>query len=275
MSEKHLTVVACSYVLEPSILLSRLQALSSKCGVSMCGVVVANRFKEDEHRIKSDWAVIRGSNRVHDFSAYAEGLDYLRSVGKHTDNVLFLNDTLFEKHHPVANLRALLRQFHLLSQVQAPAIVGKSDVYRTACHLNPWSGLNLYISTYCFGLNHAACSILNGIDTFATKDLGPIDGEISSKTWGLGLTAGFREFIRCFLIYEQPDFRWEGRDLHAGDKRLLSVKARCIYSEHRLSGEIGRVGCIFPTNLRRFDRIRMEFYERVSCWMRRMGMESK
>lgn len=271
---ERLSVVACSFALSPSELSLRLQGLARRCGVVLGGVIVANR-PGSTWQGDADWSVINGSNRVHDFSAYAEGLAHLRANDPEPGCVLFVNDSLFESHHPSANLHALVRQLPLLCQVQVPAIAGKKDRYATICHANPWSGLNLYVSTYCFGLNKAALSVLAALDELATADLGDVDSGLSltSPDWGAGMSPSFREFVRTFLVYGHPDFCWPGLGRYASDDRLLAVKARCIYLEHRLSGEIGKFGCILPINLRLAERLRLYLSERLASFMRRFGLE--
>jgi hypothetical protein len=159
--------------------------------------------------------------------------------------------------------------------MQVPAITGKTDRYATICHANPWSGLSLYVSTYCFGLNRAALPILATLDELANADLGDLVSALSitSPAWGAGMSPSFREFIRTFLVYGHPDFRWPGLGRYASGDSLLLVKARCIYLEHRLSGEIGLHGCILPTNLRLAERVRLYLSERLASFMRRFGLE--
>lgn len=269
-----LVVVACCYALTPAAMCSRLHALARRCRVSMHGVIVANRAGTVDHG-DTEWAVIAGSNRVYDFSAYAEGLAYLRANSVDPACLVFINDSLFQSHHPSANLHALIRQLPLLGKIEAPAIAGKADRYATVCHANPWSGLGLYVSTYCFGLNRPALPILAGLDELVAMDLGeavPEEG-IAAPDWGTGLSVSFREFIRAFLIYGHADFRWPGLGRYVPGDHLLAVKARCICLEHRLSGEIGRLGCILPTNQRRITRLLLDWRERMASWMRRIGWE--
>lgn len=273
---QRLSVVACSFALSPSELRLCLQVLARRCGVLLGGVIVSNR-PNSAAQGDAEWSVINGSNRVHDFSAYAEGLAYLRSNGLESACVLFINDSLFESHHPSANLHALVRQLPALSQVQVPAIAGKIDRYATICHANPWSGLSLYVSTYCFGLNTAALPVLAMLDELASVDLGDVASGLSltSPDWGTGMSPSFREFVRTFLVYGHPDFCWPGLGRYAPDDSLLAVKARCIYLEHRLSGEIGRYGCILPINLRLAERLRLYLSERLANFMRRFGLEPR
>lgn len=269
-----LLVVACSYSLPPSELLLRLRALARCCGVLLTGVIVANR-PESKGQGDADWSVIKGSNRTHDFSAYAEGLAYLLTNGLEPTCVLFINDSLFESHYPSANLRALVWQLPLLSQVQVPAMAGKVDHYSTICHTNPWSGLSLYVSTYCFALNSSALPVLAKLDELANADLGSVASgvSLSSSAWGSGISPSFREFVRTFLVYGHPDFRWPGLGRYETGDGLLAIKARCIYLEHRLSGEIGLHGCILPTNLRFVQRVRLYLSERLATIMRLFGLE--
>lgn len=275
MNKVCLTVVACSYTVSPFALVIELEKLSKKLGFAMKGVVVSNGATDivDESigGAENNWFLIKGSNRVHDFSAYAEGLEYLQNSEKCGDAVIFLNDSLFETHHAGQNMRALCRQLETLRKIRIPAISGKCDKYFTICYKNPWSDIGIYVSTYCFALNQAALPILNALDEYAIRDLGSAARSVLDDSWGVGLSLNFRELLRCFLEYGSPDFIWKGVSQYKPNEDLIMAKARCIYSEHRLSGEIGRVGCILPTNSRRIDRFRLELYERAARLMRRLG----
>lgn len=273
MRKSCITVVACSYGLSPDVLLLHIKALARKVGVIAKGVIVANGETEIIDPSDSDWEVIKGSNRVHDFSAYSEGLAYLQDNGECDDVVIFINDSLFETHHAGLNMMGLVRQLDTLKKIKTPAIAGKCDNYVTICHQNPWSGINIYVSTYCFALNHVALPILHSLDEFASTDLGSGAKSLFENSWGEGLPLNFREFLRGFLEYGPPGFRWKGHDQYKPNADMIMIKARCIYSEHRLSGEIGRFGCILPTNFRRIDRIRYWAYEKAKQVIIKFGLQ--
>lgn len=269
-----LTLVVCSYTIAPAELLLKLDKLSRRLAAPMGGVIVCNGSVDSiayshRHAIEN-WSLIKGSNRVHDFSAYAEGLKYLQDADECGDAVIFINDSLFQTHHAGQNMRALLRQVETLKSIGAPALSGKCDRYFTICHQNPWSGMGIYVSTYCFALNRAALTILHSLDEYATKDLGCTAVSVLDDTWGQGLAVNFRELLRCFLKYGSKDFSWKKKAEYMIDETLILSKARCIYSEHRLSGEIGRVGCILPTNHRKSEQIRFWVYEKSKQYLSKL-----
>lgn len=264
MSEPTIAVVACCYNLEPEDFCARLDKVASTLGVRFVGVVVANRLGAVLRRTR-DWIVIRGSNTTHDFSGYSEGLRQLRDTkDKCPKDVLFVNDSVFERHHARENLRAVLQHLPLVNQIQVAAIAGKVDHYATVCHCNPWSGLSLYVSSYCFALNQPALDILSGLQAQAEEDGLQDDLALSAPEWGAGMPANFREFIRAFTSYGHTSFTWPGLARYRIDDRLLTIKARCIYLEHRLSGEIGKHGCIVPVNARKLDSLRLYLAEKLA-----------
>lgn len=264
LADNWIWVVACSYSIAPDDLKTRLARLGHSLGVVFRGVIVANK-QGLSASVDRDWAIVKGSNATHDFSAYAEGLGHLvASQPAAPSEVVFLNDSLFESHHPASNLRAVLHHLPLVRQIKVPAISGKTDRYSTVCHCNPWSGLTIYVSTYCFALNRAAFPMLIGLQSLADVDGLTDDRPIESPEWGNGMRPNFREFLRAFVGYAHTSFKWPGLDRYAVRDQLVSVKARCIYLEHRLSGEIGRDGCIVPVNARRVDRLRLYFAEKVA-----------
>jgi hypothetical protein len=244
--------------------------VAAKLGVQFHGVVVANRagaVLSGNH----DWTVIQGSNSTNDFSAYIEGLDQLRTLAAQDFRaVVFVNDSVFERHHAKANLQAVLRHLPLVGQIQVAAITGKVDRYATVCHRNPWSGLPLYVSTYCFALNQPALDILRSLPSRAMSD-GLLDGvPLTAPEWGTGMPANFREFLRAFTCYGHASFSWQGVTRYGVGDHLLAIKARCIYMEHRLSGELGRHGCIVPVNVHRLDSLWLYVAEKLAGLVRAM-----
>lgn len=258
------TVVACCYNLNPTDVRTRLADMAAQLGVQFSGVIVANRPGSDvvgDHQ----WSVVQGSNAAHDFSGYTEGLLQLQATHASCLNaVVFLNDSVFEHHHARSNLRAVLQQLPLIGQIQVAAIAGKTDRYAMLCHSNPWSGLALYVSTFCFALNKPGLDTLLGLHAQAAADGLDDDLPISSPEWAARMPANFREYVRAFISYGHSSFSWPGLRRYDIADRLIAVKARCIYLEHRLSGEIGRQGCIVPINLRKQDRLRLYIAEKLA-----------
>lgn len=261
-----MALVACSFAIEPQILQKRLVQLAARHGVKAHGVVVCNGphpLPASDHR----WSFLRGSNADLDFSAYAQGS---LALGPHPV-VVFVNDSLFTAHHAGANLRALWGLLPLLARIELPALAGKADRYTTVCHRNPWSGLDLYISSYCFALNRSGLDVLAGLAAAADAQGLAHDTDLAAPGWGQGLDPVFREFLRANITHPCSPYRWHGLDRHLGDAPLLRRKARCIYFEHRLSGDIGRTGCILPTNAGPRARLRLYAAETAARLLRRRG----
>jgi hypothetical protein len=241
--------------------------LAPRLGVRLCGVVVDNQRQQlppDEE----DWAFIAGSNRDHDFSAYVEGLRRVQANST-LEVGLFLNDSLFTNRGAYTNLHELVSYLDLLAQLKVPSICGRTDRYATLCYHNPWSSLPIYVSSYCFLLNRQAFATLLALPTYADDDGLNSDLAVCDLSWGKHLPQNFREFIRAFVRYGHPGFAWPGLQRYAVDERLVSVKARCIYFEHRLSGEISRDGCLIAMNARLLPRWKIYFAEKLTVWTQR------
>lgn len=270
VGDQAINVVACCYNLSPADFSARLAAVAVKLGVQFSGVMVANR-PGAELAGGHGWTIIQGSNAAHDFSGYREGLLQLQTnQAQSLDAVVFVNDSVFQHHHASANLRAVLLQLPLIRQIQVAAIAGKADRYAMMCHCNPWSGLSLYVATYCFALNTPALDTLLALQAQAEADGLNEDVPISSSNWAINMPANFREYLRAFISYGHPSFSWPGLTRYDIGQRLIAVKARCIYLEHRLSGEIGKHGCIVPINLRKQDRLRLYFAEKLASLLRKL-----
>ncbi|MGX8884288.1 hypothetical protein [Methylovorus sp. MP688] len=257
-------VIACAYSLHVADLRNKLDALSKRLGLKLHGIIVSNH-KEALPSNDSDWNYIHGSNSDHDFSAYIEGLKHCLALNEQPpSSILFINDSLFSIHSAYANAQETLKYRDLVEKLQVPAICGKADKYLTLCHQNPWSRLNLYISTYCFLLNSIGMNILLNLPSLADADGIDRNLAISDEAWGVNLPAAFREFIRAFLLYGHPSFVWPGLGRYSTDAKLISTKARCIYLEHRLSGEIGKHGCVIPNNVHIRANYRLYLSEKLA-----------
>ena len=222
-----ITVVACCYRIPATELVRRVRELVGTEPVAITGFVVSSL-----HKVKSDlgngWTALPSDNIDFDFSAYFTGA-YAASKLNSTDQVvLFINDTLFTDHAATANFRAAWRQRGLIRQIGLPAIAGKADKYTTICMRSPWSSLGVYVTSFCFVLNGPALKLMLRLREFAEDDNVTHEYDVDSAAWGSRLPGQFRS-----------------GDYSASQ---LRSKARAIYFEHRLSGEIAANGCLLPTN---------------------------
>lgn len=248
ISKNSLLIVACSYSLNPQQMIKKLVSLDKKFNLRLNGVVVSNGQYKFESENK-DWPIIKGSNIDHDFSAYFEGASFLKNKQKLDDvTVIFLNDTFFTSHNTYRYFSLLLSLLPLFKNVKSPAIIGRISYYYSICFKNPWSGLNFFLPTYCFALNNGAINILLDLNRLAVIDGLKNDKQVVDDNWGKKLNLQFFEFLRSVVITKESPYFWKQFSQYKPDKALLYKKARCIYFEHRLSGELAKNGCIIPIN---------------------------
>ena len=267
-----LTTVACSYGMEPVRLRRALQSIGDRLGVVFGGVIVCN----GAHALPADdgdWQFVRGSNIELDFSAYHEGAGHLQRTGLRGRSVLFLNDSTFTRHNAYRVLKALLVYRPPLENTILPAIAGKTDTYDNVCYENPWSRLPVYVSSFCFLLNAPALDALTEVRQQADADLGSSLTDLSSREWGARVPMAFREYLKTHLSHAGTSVSWYQLSQYRGNAALLKKKARCVYSEHRLSGEIGREGIVFAV----YPRMRMKasffLFEQAAKIARLLGMQ--
>ena len=240
-------IVACSFRLTPKDMHLRLKKLIDKYKFNAHGFIISSQAQKEQD-MGSGWTLLPSDNIDFDFSAYFVGAEAV--IARHPDAkaVLFINDTLFTNHAAEANFRAVWRHVGLIQEIEIPAIAGKADRYTTICLKNPWSGLNSYISTFCFLLNLQALEIMRQLRIEADKDDITFEHGLKSSAWGARLPSAFRQFLKANLLYRSSPYLWYRlRNNIYTDDQLLS-KARTIYFEHRISGEIGRLGCLVPSN---------------------------
>ncbi len=266
-----LATVVCSYGLDPLRLRRALQRIGDRLGVVFGGVIVCN----GEHALPVDdgvWQFVRGSNADLDFSAYYEGAGHLQSTTPPSRSVLFLNDSTFTRHNAYRVLKALLVYRPPVENTALPAIAGKTDAYDNVCFENPWSGLPVYVSSFCFLLNTPALDALKNVHRQADADLGSSPMDLSSREWGVRIPMAFREYLKTHLTHTGTSLSWYQLSQHRGNVVLLEKKARCVYSEHRLSGEIGRRGIVFAVYPRMRMKLSFFLFEQVAKINRRLGL---
>jgi hypothetical protein len=241
-----IVIVACSFRINPDAMVDRLVSLiGSRPGITGYIISAASSGERD---LAPGWKLLPSDNRDFDFSAYLKGAERVREAHSQTKAVIFLNDTMFTNHAAAANFRALWRQVGLLKSLELPAIAGKADLYTTVCMKNPWSGLDRYVTTFCFMLNQQAISLMLQLRTMADRDGITSDQSVDDPLWGESLPPAFRQFLKAALVYEESPYLWYRLKDAKFTSQQLSSKGRAIYFEHRLSGAICEAGCMVPTN---------------------------
>jgi hypothetical protein len=262
-SRSQIYVVACSYRMAPDDMSRRLTEILLKLSVEHCGVIASSRIKE-RARIDSRWTSLPADNDDLDFSAYRAGAALREGEANSGVSTLFVNDSLFTNHAAFANIKAAIRVAPLTARIPLPALGGKCDSYTTICLRNPWSHLPYYVSTYCFVLNPAAIQIFLSLPDLAANENVTLSRDIDDPEWGSRLPLEFREFVKANLVYKESPYLWYRLRESAIQPQQLRAKARCIYFEHRLSGLVGTIGCILPTNAGPRWNTYLSIHERLS-----------
>jgi hypothetical protein len=261
---KQLTTVVCSYTLSPTRIASILRDVGDRLHVRFHGVIVVNG-NHGLVNVDTDWTLIKGSNTELDFSAYQEGIEWLACNLKCLPEVmLVINDSAFLKHHALDIIRNLLQYLQPVAECDVPAIAGKADKYDNICYQSPWSGLPIYLSTFCFLLNRSALPAIGNVLLKVDADLGNKLLDLDEPAWGIGLEKTFRTYLRCHLTYLHTSNTWYQLAEKRKNRRLISMKARAVYYEHRLSGDIGNNGVIINIYPTWRKQLRFFFYEQAA-----------
>ncbi len=240
-------LIVCCHSITPSKMVDNISVLEKKFNFKAKGVIVDNSDIVDNNaELKnSNFKLIKGSNKYLDFSAYFEGNKNISISQKKSNNIIFLNDSFFIKHNVINNFKLVLKHINLLDEISEPVIIGRGSNYHSICHRNPWSKLDIFIPTYCFALNNSALHVLNSLEEMLFED--GFKGAISAKDFYKNLDSSFYNLMKSSVNSFNSPYSWKKENFHASDE-ILQKKALCIYFEHRLSGEIGKKGCIIPTN---------------------------
>jgi hypothetical protein len=262
MTARPLKAIICTYEVVPHKAIELLEKIGDAVGTRFSGIVIDNGGHNSPARIGA-WQVHQGSNVLMDFSAYAEGAAMLAPQIESSDAVLVLNDTVFTRHNAKFHLTRLIRYREAVRQTSSPCIAGKTDDYTNICYTNPWSGINAYVSSFAFLLNTAGIEKLQRVYSSIQEVMGSAEVDMSSDQWGPGLDRRFREFLRMHLVQVDSPTAWYQARKYAGKTAVLQKKARCVYLEHKLSGEIGRDGVIIAMYPRTRDKFRFSIADKV------------
>lgn len=254
MTDRLLKAVICTYEIAPHTAIELLEKIGAATGTRFSGVVIDNGRHESPTQIGA-WQIHKGSNALMDFSAYAEGAAILAPQIEAQDVILVLNDTVFTRHNPKFHLTRLIRHREAVLQTRSACIAGKADDYTNICYANPWSGMNAYVSSFAFLLNSKGAEILRDVYASMQDVMGSESTDMASDDWSPGLDRRFKEFLRLHLVQVDSPTAWYQAKKYAGKTGILQKKARCVYLEHKLSGEIGRDGVIISL----YPRLRDKF----------------
>ncbi|RSD15569.1 hypothetical protein PAP18089_00074 [Pandoraea apista] len=269
MKYPEICAVICSYQMAPEQICLRLRDFGQRIGVKITGVVVCN----GPHPLPAntaEWTFLKGTNEDLDFSAYMEGAEYLIEQGQVPECALVLNDTLFTSHNGFRVLRDILKYREPVRLSPLPAIAGKTDPYDNACYSNPWSGLGLYVSTFCFLINRGGIQLLLTLRQKADLDLGASKTVLTDPGWGAGLAPAFKEYLKAHLVYRDTSVSWYRLRKYENNNQLIGKKARGVYFEHRLSGDIGASGVIFSVYPRPLMKARFFVFEQIAKVFRKL-----
>jgi hypothetical protein len=265
-----LHAVVCSYDIDPARLAQSLSSIGRRLRTRFVGVIVCNA----QHALPdqtADWQFLRGSNSELDFSAYHEGAEHLQA-GTAPPCVLFLNDSTFSRHNAQHVIKSLLAYRSAVEDAAVSAMAGKTDTYDSICYSSPWSQLPVFVSSFCFLLNQRALSALPAVRLAADHDLRSTDMDVRSPAWGVHLPAAFRHFLKAHLAYPGTSMAWYQLQRKRGQTELLMKKLRCVYSEHRLSGEVGRDGIVFSVYPTARLKARFFVFEQLAKLQRKLGL---
>jgi hypothetical protein len=207
-------------------------------------VLVDNRPQElralrDEWQ-RRGWQIVEGSNTLHEFSGWQEGLDALAMRNTRPLHTLFLNDTVVS-HRFFSAWRLLALRIALATMdADCERLVGFTHPANLANGVHSIDGREFerWVSTYCFALSARALDRLDRriLDTEAAERYVP-GGEVEERFLSDALSHALHLHYRWWLFRSsvRSSGWYRSEPLNAATSARLVNKARCMLLEQLLS----------------------------------------
>lgn len=267
------SIVLCHYYLKPELLEALVKNILKSGLFKIKSLVIVHNNPDVITDFKFNDVIhhINGSNQLLDFSAYREGLAYLRE-NKLDDAALFLNDTLFTKLPYTYILKRLSETIFLSQSLDVSCLVGFRSNYDFFLQRNPWSGSESHFCAAVFYANSKASSLL--ADTYdelkEQYNFNQLSGELIEKITG----KQFFSYLKLVLFNKNS--RWQPELTKSKLELLIFHKALCFYLEHYISALVQKSdgGVIYINNGKYFLRFKIFSYTSFISWKARMLIRS-
>lgn len=197
-------------------------------------VIVQNRCLHQIATELSNVYCLPGTNSLLDFSAYIEGLNFLK-LKNIDDSALFLNDTLFTKLPTTYILKRMSETIPQSQSILEPCAVSFKSNYSFFLQRNPWSHFYDHLCTAVFFANRHAASLLLSAYNDLNNKLNQI-GEISYEDLEAIIGKKFSTYLTLVLFSSNAN--WKPQIEPNQSKKLKNKKALCFYLEHYFSSLI-------------------------------------
>lgn len=196
--------------------------------------------------IGTEYEILIGKNEVFDFSSYVKGIENLNEKSLIPQVTYFINDSFFQKYDYNFNYNLFSKYNIIINSTEDPIILGYKSNYNSMLNSNPFSNAQFFIPTFCFAMNKKGIELLLEIyynmlnsDFLMKNDL---------NIWKKKLDNKFINFINTHIFLTLNPLSWEGKFKYKLSHEDLFVKSRCVYLEHKLSGELYQKGQLLFIN---------------------------
>jgi hypothetical protein len=184
---------------------------------------------------------IKGSNKCAEFSAWQEGLDYVKNkYGNNVNGVIFANDT-FCYHREYKNIHSLvfkkIIKKTILEKIK-PVISGEYCAYKKGIFVE---GIEIkgWISTYLYAVNKVFLEKIMWcivVDDNKLNKLFP-GNERYDKFFGSDIDNSYKDLMMEWLFKGKKAW-YKSEELDINNVNKFTLKAKCIYMEMVLSKKI-------------------------------------
>ena len=248
---KKLTIIAVRYYLPSETFFSKIEFLEKEFETFFDQVATVfidlNTAKDKDTHGRG----ILSDGTWFDMSGHKTSIEYQ----EHSDAFLYLNDTLYTKHHASLVIANIKNCVSTLSLAQFPMAVGSINPSTDAMFNEGKQMSSKHLSTFCFMLNQPANEIFKTI-------LISLPLESQGKNWIEGRYTKYPALNKILYLHifgPQNPWSWIAHmDQITSEYKIR--KAICVAVEHMLSANIIiNDGLVLPTNYGAHYKLRRIF----------------
>lgn len=189
------------------------------------------------------WQILAGTNQQYEFSAWQEGLGYLKNNISGDFSTIFLNDTvLTHRYFSVARKFAFLTGLLLFGNNNKPRYIGFTNKLKDKSRYTILNySATSWVSTYLFFMNNLALQAIDYKIWSKEQNEQSVNGGYNKQNFfSESISQNLKEWLIKWLFEDGGWYKSE--PLSEANYKFFEIKAKSIINEKYLSAKLNSVG---------------------------------